>query len=661
MPLQETSGNLTTDAFGGGVAVVPTYIEDVFSTWLYTGNGTTQQIINGIDLSTKGGLIWTKSRSNAFSHAWFDTARGGQYMIQSNNTSAPGNQGSSVVDFNTNGYTWTSSGNPWNTNNYTNNEYVGWTFRKQPKFFTQGTYTGNGTTQAITHDLGSAPGCVIVKNTTTAGSWIVYHSGLTSGYYISLNSTAAQDNTNAARRFGNNSTTVNPTSTTITVGDLINTSGDTWVYYAFASNAGGFGLTGTDNVISCGSYVGTGAIGNFVTLGYEPQWLMVKNVTSAFDWIMYDNMRGMPASDVNTGNTKFLRPNTSGAEAGGATIIPTATGFQANTTYQGANFSGETYIYIAIRRGPMAVPTDATKVFSPNSVTTGSASVTFTPNFVVDFNIGKEQGSSGTPPTAITRLAGSSSLNTSDTSAESSNGNIAFDSNISVKSIVYNTSVSEIGWSWRRSPGFMDVVCYTGTGTATLALTHNLGVVPTMMIVKSRSNTSHWMVYVASEGNTKELQLERTNAVATNTNTWGSTTPTSTQFTVGCIVGSPDTESTNDSGYTYVAYLFATCAGVSKVGSYTGNGTTQTINCGFTGGARFVLIKRTDSTGDWYVYDTARGMTTLTDPYLLLNSTAAETATLGSVTTVSTGFALNATILAAINTNAATYIFLAIA
>jgi hypothetical protein len=74
-----------------------------------------------------------------------------------------------------------------------------------------------------------------------------------------------------------------------------------------------------------------------------------------------------------------------------------------------------------------------------------------------------------------------------------------------------------------------------------------------------------------------------------------------------------------------------------------------------------VLIKRTDSTGDWYVYDTARGMTTLTDPYLQLNSTAAESATLGSVTTVSGGFALNASILAAINTNGGSYIYFSVA
>ena len=74
-----------------------------------------------------------------------------------------------------------------------------------------------------------------------------------------------------------------------------------------------------------------------------------------------------------------------------------------------------------------------------------------------------------------------------------------------------------------------------------------------------------------------------------------------------------------------------------------------------------ILIKRTDSTGDWYTFDTARGMTTLTDPYLLLNSQAAETATLGAVTTTSVGFALNSAILAAINVSGGSYIYLSVA
>jgi hypothetical protein len=115
------------------------------------------------------------------------------------------------------------------------------------------------------------------------------------------------------------------------------------------------------------------------------------------------------------------------------------------------------------------------------------------------------------------------------------------------------------------------------------------------------------------------------------------------------------------SGQTYVAYLFATVAGVSKVGSYTGTGNTLQINCGFTGGARFVLIKRTDSTGDWYCWDSSRGIVSGNDPYLLLNSTAAEVTNTDYIDTYSAGFEISSTAPAAINANGGTFIFLAIA
>ena len=114
-------------------------------------------------------------------------------------------------------------------------------------------------------------------------------------------------------------------------------------------------------------------------------------------------------------------------------------------------------------------------------------------------------------------------------------------------------------------------------------------------------------------------------------------------------------------GEAHVAYLFATCAGVSKVGSYTGTATTKQIDCGFTAGARFVLIKRTDSTGDWYVYDSARGIVSGNDPYLLLNSTAAEVTGTDYVDTYNAGFELSSTAPAGLNANGGTYIFLAIA
>jgi hypothetical protein len=176
------------------------------------------------------------------------------------------------------------------------------------------------------------------------------------------------------------------------------------------------------------------------------------------------------------------------------------------------------------------------------------------------------------------------------------------------------------------------------------------------MIVKRRNTLDNWTVYAQTLGNTSRIFLNSANAVSTGqTTTWNSTSPTSSVFSIGTNTG------VNASGSTYVAYLFATLVGISKVGSFTGNGTTKAIACGFTGGARFVLIKRTDATGDWYVYDTARGMTILTDPYLALNTAAAEVASLGSVTSTAGGFSLNSTILSAINVSGGTYIFLAIA
>jgi hypothetical protein len=246
-------------------------------------------------------------------------------------------------------------------------------------------------------------------------------------------------------------------------------------------------------------------------------------------------------------------------------------------------------------------------------------------------------------------------LYSSTTDAEANSGIYGFQFDSSTNAIVpayrITNTKTYIDWLFKRATGFFDVVCYTGTGGAR-TVTHNLGVVPELIIGKIRSSPAAWYVYAAPNGNTKNQSLNTTNPINIS-QAWNNTTPTSTVFSIG--------GDQNYSGETFVSYLFATCTGVSKVGSYTGNGTTQAISCGFTGGARFVLIKRTDTYGGWYVYDTARGMTTLTDPYLFINSDAAESATLGSVTSTAGGFSLNSTILAAINVSGGSYIFLAIA
>jgi hypothetical protein len=220
------------------------------------------------------------------------------------------------------------------------------------------------------------------------------------------------------------------------------------------------------------------------------------------------------------------------------------------------------------------------------------------------------------------------------------------------------TFVSHI---FRRAPGFFDVVCYTGTGSSATSYSHNLGVAPELIINKVRSASgSNWIAtFNFTSTNYVLAALNLTIAGGTFLYTDGASIearPTSTamRFTGGV-------PAVNDSGQTYVAYLFASCPGVSKVFSFTGNGSSQTINCGFTGGARFVMIKRTDSTGDWYVWDSARGIVSGNDPRLSLNTTAAEVTTDDSVDTDSTGFVVNQLSATNVNVNGATYIGLAIA
>ena len=662
MPLQATSGAASYDAFGGGVPVVPAYIEEVFSTYLYTSTGSNQTITNGIDLSTKGGLVWVKGRNAVKDNVLVDTVRGVSNAIVSNTTDAQDfSSGNYVNAFSTTGFGVSGIGAVGGTNN----TFATWTFREQPKFFDVVTWTGDGTSgRSISHSLGSAPACVFVKRTNSAADWVVYHRSLSESasysYNLFLNGTYAQANDSL---FGLHS---QQTSTQFKLGSnanaaLINNSGDTYVAYLFAHDAGGFGLTGTDNVISCGSYTGTGATGNTITLGYEPQWVMIKRASGGTaDWRIYDVMR----------NVGQLEPNTSDAEAGDPlqnALAIQATGFGiVDYTSGSLNANGSTYIYIAIRRGPMKVPTSGTSVYEAVTYTGTGSDITLSSSNVVDLSITMARTSGGFAAwdkLASTRLTGSNFLSTNLTDAETSNiGNVKT-WNATQNSLTLYTSYASFATNFtyvtelfKRAPNFFDVVCYTGNyyvGTDFQALTHNLSVVPELAIIKRRSTVKAWNVYY---GNVSQyMELQSTAAESSAGDRFDGTSPTATTFYVGA-----DSD-TNTGGQTYVMYLFATCAGVSKVGSYTGTATTKQIDCGFTGGARFVLIKRTDSTGDWYVWDSARGIVSGNDPYLLLNSTAAEVTNTDYVDTYSAGFEISSTAPAAINASGGSFLFLAIA
>jgi hypothetical protein len=637
----------------GAVNIIPNYIEEVFSTYLYNGTGAgTNTITNGIDLSTKGGMVWIKSRTNTTDHKLTDTVRGVTKALVSNTNAIQTTDTTGLKTFSTTGFAVGASAT-YNSGSYI---YSSWTFREQPKFFDVVTYSGDGVAgRTVAHNLGSVPGCIIVKRLNNAASnWVVYHrsNGATpQNNYLILNDTLQTQT--ALDRWNNTA----PTSTVFTVGDdtTVNDSSSNYVAYLFAHDAGGFGLTGTDNVISCGSYTGNAGT-RTVTLGYEPQWIMIKRINAAGDWAIYDNMRGMPNRAANLSNSIRLIPNLSDIEAGNCTLFPNSTGFTIADGSASVNASGGTYIYMTIRRGPMKVPTLGTSVFAT------ALGVATTPNMVAGFPVDSFLGGDIDTPTSTNwkwwdRLRGNvASLLTTTTAAEDTSEYDygQFQSMTGFISGNYDAS-DKIGWMFRRAPSFFDEVCYTGTG-ANRTVAHNLAVVPELMIIKARIAGGYdWMVYQKDLGNTLLLKLNETGTGTNRAAFLNSTTPTASVFTVGTDA------LTNVSGGTFVSYLFATCAGVSKVGSYTGTATTLQIDCGFTAGARFVMIKRTDSTGDWYVWDSARGIIAGNDPYLLLNSTAAQVTNTDYVDTYSAGFEISSTAPAAINASGGTYIFLAIA
>jgi hypothetical protein len=623
------------------------YVEDVFSTYLYDGTGAAHTITNGIDLDGEGGLTWIKTRNTGTSawHSLSDTERGAGYILRSDLTNAQNFDTAEFTSFNSDGFT---VGNDTQTNG-SGRTYASWTFRKAEKFFDVVTYTGNGTTgREIPHNLGSTPAAMFIKRTDAVGDWKVFHKSLSNG---GLDGRLRLDSTGAEVTLTNNFFV----SDTYFGSDFYNGSGQTYVAYLFASDAGGFGDDGSESIIKCGSF--SGGIQD-VDLGFEPQFLIYKRTDSTGGWAIFDVMRGMTADGVG----EYLQANTSDAEAsGGSQPSPIANGFRWNYSP-----TGETYIYIAIRR-PMKTPESGTEVFDPaqGGASVANNALVTTTNFPVDMFMNFDNYTSGGDNFVVDRLRGrSAQLRTQYTAAEGvySTNNPSLDSNeglINRSGSTKNKS-GAFYWSFKRATGFFDVVAYSGNGVAGHVINHNLGVAPEWIICKKRSSGgsfNDWYTVTSVYYNTnpydRQSALNSTNG-----------------FTGGGFVSSADSTSftmanayvANENTYDHIAYLFASVSGVSKIGTYTGTGSDVNVDCGFSSGARFVYIQRADATGDGkYVWDSVRGIVAGNDPYLLLNSTAAEVTSTDYIDPLSSGFTVTSSAPAGLNASGGTYFFLAIA
>jgi hypothetical protein len=316
----------------------------------------------------------------------------------------------------------------------------------------------------------------------------------------------------------------------------------------------------------------------------------------------------------------------------------------------------------------MKKPSAATDVFAVSTEAAFSSDRLVSAGFTVDAAISSQTGSSGASH-MTNRLTSNTWLSPDETTPEGTGYYWLYDESLGVKGT--NTqygSVTTVWNMWKRAKGFFDVVAYKGTGSA-MNLSHSLGAVPELVIIKIRYYSPYpsyggdkWYVYHKDLGIGSHIALQSASAKVNQG--FLSSLPTETNLPLQNTGG--DSLATVDSSTTYISYLFATLAGISKVGSFVGNASNNhVINCGFSNGARFVLIKRSSGASQWYLFDSVRGITVgSTDPFIMLNLTNAqqtEAAGLGpdAIQPHSSGFQLTSG--GDLNGNSSTYIFYAIA
>jgi len=666
-----------------------------FSTTLYTGNGGTQSIATGVDLSGGNeGLVWIKGRdSGGFSHHLFDTVRGATKYIKSDTTNAEQTDSNMLTGFTSTGFNLGSTAAT-NSNTY---NFVSWTWKSAANYFDVVTYTGNGSAgRAISHNLGSAPGMVVIKGVSDSSDWSVFHRSVGNAKYMAWNENSAEQSDST--RF--QSTT--PTSTQFTVGsgNAVNGSGRTYVAYLFAHNT---------DTISCGEYSGNGsATGPTVDIGFEPQWLMVKRKDSADGWAIVDSQRGFDTS----GSVNVLRINDNGADAAATRVKTNSSGFQIVTTDNEWNNSSGTYIYMAVKKAVNEsvldlstgsvfnfTPTSNTQVTLTNPAPSGTvsqATLLYTSadtagiadRFSVDTYSGNDttnqitngvnlSGDGGLIWLKSTSHTGSNmvfdtargisknlqpSASAGEDTFSAGTGLISFNSDgftlgAGNYGVTNDVGKEFLSFSWKKASGFFDIVTYTGNGTAGRTIAHNLGSVPGFIWVKRLGN-DNWTCYHrgANGGSSPEdytLYLN-TDEAQVNQDLWADTAPTSSVFSVGDNVKVNGGASNN-----YIAYLFGhSDSGPIQCGFYTGNGSTQSINVGFE--PQWLMIKRVEDAGySWEIVNSQRGYGAGNDKVIRANSSVAEITSYNYGAFTSTGFDL--TNDNSVNASSKKYIYMAIA
>ena len=640
---------------------------------------------------TEGGLLWMKCMDQVHQHRLYDTERDVRKYIRSDLNAEEMQINGGISHWTAKGASHSRDGdtvfgaNPEET--AINNKYVSWGFRKSKRFFDVIKWDGDNVNgRTINHNLKIEPGIIMIKCLSATYSWQVYHRSLGTTSWLHLD-TDVQASTANSPGFAN------VTNKSFDIGSYVgcNATGQKYVAYVFAHDPE------PGSIIKCENYTGN-AVQRKITLGWEPQYVMVKDTSSNGHWWIYDAQRGgmklqdkgvMATAAGNSG--KVLYANMTSQQDNAYDIVPDQTGFWLPGP-TALNESGRNYVYMAIRKGPMRTPTDPKKVFAVSR-----AWGTNTPTYLADFppDVFWDRGYSAAAYWRLaTRKMGQNTSTGEPRMYWDTNGNgindVAYYHNgfttwDEMKGARYgNLSQANpyIGHMMRRAPGFFDTVGYVGDAASAnssleRAIPHNLGVKPEMIVIRAFGNdvggggfpgyhkncgtlpSAAASPYTGVSYNSfKQLGAQATNAswaaYSTGEEKFGTSTDTATDFYVGT-----GTE-TNRLYYSYMAYMWASCPKISKVGYYIGTGADLNIDCNFDDTARLVIVNKWDDT-NYYCYDSIRGIVDSNDPFLYWNTLVGQNDTTDYIDPYSTGFKITNQANTTLNVAGHYYFYLAIA
>ena len=179
LSLQSMSGG-AAGSLMQGAAAAKTYVDEVFSTLLYTGNASDKTITNSIDLAGEGGLTWIKRRDESNSPQLVDSVRGvGKWLEASGNNAEQTNNTHGVLTaFDSDGFTLTGGSTNANQCCEDGNTYVAWNWKESASAgFDIIAYNGDED-DTISHSLGVSPELMIIKSRESANNWMVWHNSV---------------------------------------------------------------------------------------------------------------------------------------------------------------------------------------------------------------------------------------------------------------------------------------------------------------------------------------------------------------------------------------------------------------------------------------------------------------------------------------------------